>query len=68
MSPEERARKICELMEHHMRAMGLITTAHYDSGLVLIAEAIREAVAAERSACFRAVVEAISARRGGPTA
>lgn len=74
LSPEDRARDVCELMEARMRTMGVITTAHYDAGLPLIAEAIHRAVAAERRACARAAAEAIQdaveaiRSRGGPAA
>jgi hypothetical protein len=50
------AREICEAMEARMRGMGVVTTAHYDAGLSLIADAIRAAVLAERKACAWAVI------------
>jgi hypothetical protein len=43
MTPEAKALRVCELMEDRMRAAGVVTTAHYESGVSLIAEALREA-------------------------
>lgn len=48
MTPEERAREICEALEAEMRRLGVITTAHYPMGTERIAAAIRAAVEEER--------------------
>jgi hypothetical protein len=43
-TPEERAEKICDQIQEDMRQRGVVTTAHYEIGVGLIADAIREAV------------------------
>lgn len=40
MTPKETARKVLEEMEQKMRAMGVTTTAHYETGQALIEKAI----------------------------
>lgn len=45
--------EICQEMERRMAKMGVHTTAHYEAGTELIAEAIRQAVLAEREACAK---------------
>jgi hypothetical protein len=48
-TPEQRARAVCGAMDGPMRRMGVMTTAHYDLGIPLIATAIYEA---ERAAAL----------------
>lgn len=32
ISVEERARRLCEVLERELRKMGVVTTAHYEAG------------------------------------
>jgi hypothetical protein len=41
------AYRICDEMQKRMRAMGVITTAHYDTGIELIMEALIRASCSE---------------------
>jgi hypothetical protein len=47
---ESAARSVCMALEADMRRLGVVTTAHYERGVPLIAEALRAAAAGERQA------------------
>lgn len=43
MKATEKAHALCQEMERRMQAMSVVTTAHYDAGAALIAEALESA-------------------------
>jgi 3,4-dihydroxy-2-butanone 4-phosphate synthase len=56
LSDLERAHLICRLMEDRMRAMGVITTAHYETGIPLMTLAFA-AVRKQRDDLWVAIAE-----------